>query len=413
MPPNRAAGRSQTVETRVSLTPWHHRWNILALTMLSQALGLGIHQFTFAFWVVPWLDEFQAPRSQLMLIITLSSITMAMISPFIGIALDRFPARRLFCTGTLLLAGGLALISFARNHWEILLLYVLILPVGVALIGQLGCQTLITRWFVENRGFAIGLSAVGVSIGAFIMPPLTTMLLAAGGWRHAFQVLAALVIVLLLPAAWLALARQPDTAGDAKSNLGSATATQWTTALLLRNRDFWIISCGIAAVLFAGLPLMYNIGAYARDLGIAQSQAALVASLGAIAFAAGKVGFGKLTDKLSHPLCYWIAGSLMIVGVTLVSQASGFLSLLLGQVLTLLGQGCVLPFTSSMIAARFGVHAFGQVAGLATFIMGSGALAPFFAGLIRDSSGSYAAAFITMLLPLALAMIAMRWLSAK
>src|SRR3989442_704361 len=51
------------MEARMSVTPWHHRWNILALTMLSQALGLGIHQFTFAFWVVPWLDEFQAPRS--------------------------------------------------------------------------------------------------------------------------------------------------------------------------------------------------------------------------------------------------------------------------------------------------------------------------------------------------------------
>jgi MFS family permease len=244
------------------------------------------------------------------------------------------------------------------------------------------------------------------------MPPLTTTLLAAIGWRHAFQVLAALVIVLLLPAAWLVLSRQPDTVAPSATR-ASAAVTQWTTALLLRNRDFWIISGGIAAVLFAGLPLMYNIGAYARDLGIAQSQAALIASLGALAFATGKVGFGKLADKLPHHVCYWIAGCLMIVGVMLVSNATGFPSLLLGQMLTLLGQGCVLPFTSSMIAARFGVQAFGQVAGLATFIMSSGALAPFFAGLIRDSSGSYAAAFITMLLPLMLAMIAMRWLSAK
>lgn len=391
-------------------TLWHHRWNILGLTMLSQALGLGIHQFTFAFWVVPWLDEFQVPRSQLMLIITLSSITMASISPFVGIALDRFPARRLFMAGTLLLAGGLGLISVAGSHWEILTIYILILPLAVGLIGQLGSQTLITRWFIQNRGFAIGLSAVGVSIGAFLMPPLTTALLEAGGWRHAFQVLAVAVLVLLLPATWLVLARQPD-AHSAATDHGKHGATQWTTALLLRNRNFWIISCGLASILFAGLPLMYNIGAYARDLGIAQSQAALIASLGALAFAAGKVGFGKLSDMLEHPVCYRIAGGLMIFGAIVVSQANSFATLLLGQVLTLLGQGCTLPMFSGMIAARFGVQAFGQVAGLATFIMGSGALAPYLAGLIRDASGSYSTAFIVMLLPLLISLFAMSWLS--
>ena len=98
------------------LVRWHHRWNILAFTLLTQALVIGIQMFSFPFWVVPWLDEFNAPRSELMFTASLSVLLTGLLSPFAGAALDRFPPRMLVCIGVTVFAASLAIISVVHSR---------------------------------------------------------------------------------------------------------------------------------------------------------------------------------------------------------------------------------------------------------------------------------------------------------
>ena len=189
---------------------WDHRWNVLGLTILSQALIVGIHSYSFSFWVVPWSQEFATPRSHLMLIITFGMIASGLIAPAIGNALDKLPIRAVFCGGALLFSGTLFLISEATSVIVLQILYAGPLSIGMAVCGQLGTQTLINRWFDRRRGFALGLSAAGVSLGALLFPPIVTLLLAHDSWREAFRILAVGTITLLGPAAWFILSRSPS-----------------------------------------------------------------------------------------------------------------------------------------------------------------------------------------------------------
>lgn len=397
-------------------TRWHHRWNVLGLTLLSQALVIGIQSYSFGFWIIPWLEDFHAPRSELMLIITLSVFMCGVISPFAGKALDRFPIQKLFCIGATIFAADLLLISLATSHWLVMLLYSVLLSTGVMLCGQLGSQTLITRWFKLNRGSALGISALGISLGAFFMPPIVTTLLPAYGWRETFQLLAAAVFLILVPTAWIVLRHAPEIDGiqsvDGRHQ-EMADRPQWTTVLLLRNRDFWIISIGFTAMLSAYLPVLYSLGSYAHDLGISQQRAALGASLGAVTLAVGKLTFGKLLDMVEHRRLYWTAAGLVASGIALVSLASSFPLLLAGLLLTSFAIGSYVPMMGGMIVDRFGAPAFGQVMGLVGFVIQLSAVGPFLVGVIRDNSGSYAVAFMVMQLALLPAMIAMWWLSSR
>jgi MFS family permease len=398
------------------LRRWHHRWNVLAFSMTAQALTLGVQSYSFAFWVVRWSDEFGAPRSELMLIITVSVFVIGLMSPFAGIALDKFPVRILFCIGVAVFSISLFMVSTAHSHWMVMFYYGGLLSLGFILAGPLACQKLITQWFVTNRGLALGINAVGISIGAVAAPPIVTALLADFGWRETFKLLAAVIFVILLPIGWLVLRNDPASANaapEAPSHQSIPRQAPWSTRLLLRNRDFWIIALGFFALLAAYLPVLYSTGAYARDLGITQQRAAVGASIAAIVLALGKITFGKLADLTSHRLLYWGATGGIIVSIAVVSVAQSFPSLLLGLALTSFFIGSYYPLTSSMIVARFGAPSFGQVMGLVSIFVQCGALAPFVAGLIRDASGSYTVAFLTMLVPLVPAMIAMRWLSAK
>lgn len=394
----------------MSQNPARGRWRVLALTILAQALIIGIQSFSFSFWMVPWLDEFKASRSELMLAITACTLAVAALSPFAGAALDRFPTRLLFCFGVISFALGLWLISIAHSHWIIVVIYGAVLPVGVTFAGSMAGQVLVARAFSENRGFALGLSALGVSIGAFVVPPLTTALLEACGWRGAFQWFAGATLLLLLPPAWWVLGGF-DAAERSAGPPHGETAIK--TADLLRSPAFWIVALAFCAMLSPYIPLMHNLGAYARDRGIGQQTAAVIASVGAVSLALGKVGFGKLADIYDARRLYWFAMSVMVLGVVVASFATSVVSLAAGFALTTFAGGSFLPLTGKIIADRFGA-AFGRAMGLAMlFSTGASALSPLVVATIRDANGSYTVAFLSMLAVVPPALIAMRWLSPR
>lgn len=394
--------------------PWHHRWNVLAFTLLSQAMIWGILTFSFPFWIVPWLDEFQAPRSQLMLIISLQTIVAGLISPFCGIALDKYRPRWTIGAGAVFFAIGLLLISMARSHWEILILYVA-LSFSAMFCGQLGCQALVSRWFTSNRGTALGISALGTAIGGFLMPPISTAMLASFGWRETFLMLSIAVLVLLVPAVWIILGKDPEQIDpEAKKDTGQAAApTRWTTAQLLRNRDFWIVVICFCALLMAYLPATYSLGVYAMDLGIPQQRAAWIASVGAIALGVGKFAFGRLADKFELQWLYWGAGAGILASIIVVCVAGSWLPLMVAVALLSFCFGAYVPLLSVTVVNRFGAASFGQVLGLILMFTQLGTVAPYIAGLLQELSGSYVVAFIAMASPVLIAMIAMRSLSVR
>jgi len=395
--------------------PWHYRWTVLAFTMLSQSMISGIQIYCFPFWIVPWLDEFKVPRSQLMLIASASVLVAALISPFCGIALDKYRPRWTISIGAVVFALGLLLISMAHSHWEILLLYSLLFPLSLIVCGQLGCQTLISRWFTTNRGTALGISALGVSLGGFIMPPIVTAMLAAFDWRESFQMLALATMLLLMPTTWLVLGKDSETRDSALTNATPHTVAQthWTTAQLLRNRDFWVIVVCFCSILIAYLPVLYSLGVYARDLGIAQQHAALILSVGAFALGGGKVIFGKLSDRLELRSLYWFASAGIVMSVAIIGMARSWPLLMSAIVVLSFSFGAYVPLLSATVVQRFGSASFGQVLGLVLLFTQLSAVAPFLTGLLQEFSGSYMVAFTAMALPLLIAMLAMRLLSPR
>lgn len=400
----------------MALFPWHHRWNVLALMVLAQALLVGFQTFCFAFWVVPWIAEFGAPQSQFMLMISANALIIGFVSPLAGALYDRYPARVLFLAGNVVFALSFLAMSFATSHWMLLFLYACVLPIGIVLDTSMVAQILVARWFQTNRGLATGIGAVGVSLGAFMMPPIATALLAGHGWRATFQIMTAVIFLVIAPLSWIVLGKQakddPDAAAHAHAAAQDpANSVSWTTAQLLRNRNFWIIAFAFFAIMAGCLPVMYAIGTYAKALGISQQDASFAAAMMGITLALGKVSFGKLADVLPHHLSYWLAATIMIVGVTLLGLASNVVLFGLGLMLLGFGQGCMLPLSSGMVLTYFGSRAFGQVLGLAFTIFNLGAMAPFLAALLRDAGMGYPSSFAVMLVPLLVAAISLRWLS--
>jgi MFS family permease len=387
------------------------RWVVVAYTLLMQAVTVGVLIYCFALFALPWLDEFAAPRRDVMLAISLLQLGMGLVSPFVGRAMDVLPMRVLVTAGACCMALGLWLAAQAQALWQILLIYALLFPPAMAMTGTLASQTLVARWFRDKRGLAIGISATGTNLGGMVFPFLVAAWMVSMGWRDTLVWLAVVGLVLVVPLGWLVLARQPgiDAVG-AGGATASAAAPQWRTRDILSTRTFWIPVAGMLPLQAAFGAVQFNLGAYAGDAGYTSEQAANLIALCSLCMILGKFLFGGLGDRIDHRYLYWLAAVSMSAGLLLLRQAPTLPVLTLGVVCVGLAGGGILPMLGLVFGARFGVAAFGRVMGLVMLTITFGAAGPIVAGWVFDATGSYDPAFLLFVGAFLPGALLMRWL---
>ena len=152
-------------------------WCVVGTTLANQSLSMGILLAGFALFVVPWVEEFGVARSQVLICSTLILVVNSLLSPLAGKLMDSLSLRTLIVLGVICLGAGLTLVSFATSFWMILAAYATLLPISLVMCGSLSSQTLVSKWFTEGRGFALGISSLGSSLGGFVLPAIIALLI--------------------------------------------------------------------------------------------------------------------------------------------------------------------------------------------------------------------------------------------
>jgi MFS family permease len=366
-----------------------NRWVVLAYAVLMQAVTIGIGTYSFGFFVVPWMQDFGVMRGSLMIAATGMAIATSIVSPFCGYLLDRMSSRSLVLIGASTFALGLAAVSIAPSHVVVILIFICVLPPGVVLSGTLMASTLVARSFSEKRGMALGISAIGTSLGGVVMPPLVTQVLAIADWRALFLVLAAIVVGAVMVPGLLILRGGASASGGGGAHGHGALAMMGSPPVLKLGFAFLV-----PALLF--MAVLHNLGALAADLEISQQRAAVIASTAAVMMTLAKLTSGFLCDRVEYAKLYSGIVLVLAAAMILVSSATSFGLLLVGVSLTAMATGATLPVITSLAAARWGTQNFGRVMGVVFAFAGLSGTGSLIAGAIRDTSGSYDIAFISL-----------------
>lgn len=389
----------------------NYRWYIVGATLFNQAFSVGILIYSFALFVVPWLELFEVSRGQMMLAIVSLQICVGALSPWLGRMLDTGSLRRLVMIGAACASTGLLLLSLATAFWQVLLIHATLLPVGMVLCGTLASQTMVSKWFVDGRGFAIGISSMGTSIGGFIFPLVTSGLMTAVGWQSTLLILAIASVVILLPLNFFILGVDPPPPPEVRpGDEVSPDHRVWTSREILTTRMFWIPVMGLVPINAAFGGVQFNLGAYIADLGLEQSFAAQLISVMSISMIGGKFLFGTLGDRVDHRYLHWLMFLLLAIALVLFMGSPGQPALLAAAAFQGLATGGVMPMMGIVYASRFGALSFGRVAGFVNLFLMTGSFGSILSGFIFDTTGSYDAAFVTFLVLLLPAAIALYWL---
>lgn len=378
-------------------------WRQTAVCFLMLA-AVGMIAATYSLIAVPMAQEFEPSRMVLMLAMTVLSGTCAVLSPFIGNLMDRYSLRTMMIAGGVLLGSGYAAISLASSFTQVLIVFALLIAPANVLLGPLASTVLLSRWFAQKRGRAIGIAIAGISAGGFLFPMIIQGLLDAYQWREALQLLGLVLALWTIPAALLVVnhpaevglypdgAEQPPELTKAEMDKAPTSALK-----VLSDPAFWMIA-GTVAVVTSGMKgMITNLAPLVMDAGIDVSRAAALVSTYAGCSFIAKLTFAALADRLGPRVLMFLALGGFALGLGCLTQAHlGYGVIALGVGLTGLLGGFMVPMESYLAPRVFGQRIVGRAMGLLTGVVLVALLCtpPLF-GLIFDLTGSYKGIFWT------------------
>jgi MFS family permease len=371
-----------------------HRYLVLIAACCGTFVGFGsVVIFTFGVFLKPLTAAFGWTRSQVSLAFTLTAVTVAICSPFIGKLLDRFPARRVMvpCTVTYALAfASLSLLS--RHIAHLLAVFVLMGVIGNG-TTQLGYARVVSSWFHESRGRALAAVMTGSAAGSMIFPLFAQWLISTYGWRTAYAVLGGLILLLGVPLTAMFL-REP--VGSHAAAEASQAGPRSGIVRDLLSRPFLFLTGALVLFSISTNGLQAHLPPLLTDRGLFPRQAAAVLSMAGFATLASRIVTGYLLDRF---LASRVAASLFLVcaaGFIVIVYGHSFTVQILGAILVGAGLGAETDAVPYLLTRYFGLSRFSELyAWTWSAYAVAGASGPFIMGLAFDRTGSYR---ITLLL---------------
>ncbi len=370
-------------------------WGVLTAACAGVMVSFApIVPYTFSLFLDPLHAAFGWKREAMGGAFALAAITVALVSPLIGILLDRYPPRRIILPGILVFAVGLATLSRLTPH--IVQFYLTFFVIG--LVANATAQFAYTRtvltWFTTHRGVALALLLTGSGIGSILIPPLTQWMIQHHGWRSGFLLLGGIAL-LGLPLTALLVRNRPEAAivrAEHHADKGM------TVRAAMRTTAFWILAFITILSAFSENGLVTNLAPMLTQHGMLAATAALALSVRGGAGILGRLGIGFAIDRVSPERIQTFVLALAATGTLILAFAGTGWVALLGAAILGVGLGSEADVGPYLLARYFGRRHFSVLYGLTwTAYAIGGATGPLWIGHLYDRAGAYLPRFIVYL----------------
>ena len=386
-------------------------WVVLAFSVTT-FISTGVRHAVGPF-LKPIVDDLGLDRASFSAVIALSLFLYGAFMPLAGMALDRFSVRVVTSVGTVVLVLSLVLTAMVRNVWEFAAVYGVLVPLGLAGTGPVIASGVVARWFSKRRGTALSVLGSASMTGMSLLVPAVTWLILTTGWRATYMLIAAGVLVLVMPLCLLVFRDSPESVGltpdggPRQPGVAAPVVERVTAGEALQTLAFWqlagsFFTCGFSMSLLSahGIPMLTDHG-----------YSPMFASWTLGVLGGSSIGFtvmlGALSDRFGRrPVLATIyAGRILIfAGLFLIrDNAVAILAVAVLGGITMAGTGSM---TSALTADIYGRFSVSSVFGLIFLVHQTGsATGSWLAGALFESTGGYGAAYALACLFLAAAAI--------
>ncbi len=346
----------------------------------------------------------------------LTFLVAGISAPFAGYFIQKFDIKKLMLIGSVILGGGLLIHSQATNVETVYAARILF-GIALGLVGVLINTVLVSNWFRQKRGIALGIVLTGTSLGGMLIPLLATPLILKYSWRIAMVGVSLLVWLILIPAIIFLVKSEPADIGafpdgdDAESaevftDGNRQTGLSWWQAM--KTPLFWVFTFCAALIFYPLFVSTQQLILYIRTpkIGVSPETAGLIQASLAFLSIGGKFLFGFLSDKISPTRVMLICCSVMFLA-TLVLLNFSAATVFLFVIPFGFGYGGTFVLLQRLVADYFGSRDYPKILGAITVIETIGAaIGGRITGAIADADGGdYTRAFYYVIVATGLALL--------
>lgn len=379
-----------------------------ALRKLVWALGIteviswGTLYFSFTVFIGPMSQALGYSKPFLAGGFSLGLLVWALCSFAVGRLLDRVPARRVMCAGSLLAGAGMLLWAWSPSPAAFLLTW---LPLGLAMSTTLYEPAFLVLRQAFGDGYQKPILSLTLIAGfsSTIFVPLAQWLVLHLGWQPTLLVFAALNLLVCAPLhARLRYAIHPSYAAPA-SPLPEGAAGAGIARATLRQPVFWAVVAAFTATAVIASLLGAHLIPMLTEKGMPLSQQLMVAALIGPAQVVGRTVMMRL--PVSHPvrlsMPVYAVMALGLLGFAL--GAGGWL--MLAAVIYGCANGVNTMLRAMAMPELISRHHYATLNGLMmTPVLLMQAAAPWFGALLWRAAGGY---WLMLWLMVALALAAL------
>ena len=384
----------------------HYAWIVVGVMFTVILATVGVRAAPGVL-IVPLEQAFGWDAATISGAVSLNILLGGLVGPFGAALIQRIGMRGTVLSSLSLLAAGASGAAFATHPWELYATWGVLVGIGSG-AGMVGMATAVAnRWFVARRGLVVGLLTASNASGQLVFLPLLASFAEHLGWQSVPWVVA-LVILALIPIVAIVLAESPGSVGLGPYGAAAEPPTSVSTANPLvvamsglrrgiRSLDFWLLFSSFAVCGFStnGLVATHLIP-YCIDHGIPEvSAASLLADMGVFDLI-GTTASGWFTDRCNaRVLLFWYYGLRGLSLMALPFTNFDMISLSVFAVFYGLDWVATVPPTVALTNEVFGRRDAPVI--VSWIVCGhqiGGAVAALGAGVMRNATGSYLAAFI-------------------
>jgi len=411
-------------------------WFVLGAAFFIATVAYSM-RYSFSVFYPEILNEFGWSRADTAGAFSVNLLVYGIISPFVGILADRFGPRKVLVFGSVVLAVGLLALSQLHSIWQFYLLFGFIMAVGINASGFAVHYSYLPNWFILRRGLAFGV--ITAASGANnILASLYQRIISSIGWRSAYGVLAAIVVVAILPLVAFVIRRTPQDKGQLPDGVAGNlkgkgsneagynradlliadkewAATEWTLGRAFKANRFWFMFSSRFCFGFLVNLIMGHQPIYCQDVGFSAAFAAAVFGLSGFTLVVGNL-CGFISDRIGREVTYTIGMVGIVIGIFILMTATASQPWLLYLYVIFwglfLGVAGPAAFATQADLFSFGGRRYGAINGFFIFGYGiGGMIGPWLGGYIFDVSKSYDLAFIIVIIA-SIASCIFLWLAA-
>lgn len=379
-----------------------------AATGPGQTMGLSV-------FVDPLIADLDISRTNLTIAYMIGTLIGAAALPFIGRGLDRFGVRKAMAVIGLAFGTSLIAISFVQGIFGLTAGFVFLRMTGQGALS-IAATTVIAAWFIRRRGMVLGIVGAAGSLGITVTPLVANQFINAFGWRTAWQIEGAFILVTIIPMALLLIRNRPEDIGQLPDG-GSvhdepqAPQVSFTAAQASRTYAFWLIAAAVVLSNMLATAVAFHQIGLLTSRGLTPTEAAANFVPQVLATLAAMFIVGTLTDRIDAK--WIIAGTMTLLSVGLVLGVyviPGLSAVIFGVCIGAAAGGARVIETAEL-PRYFGIQHLGAIRGrvMGATIAGT-AVGPVLFALLQSSTQSYTTALVvSALLPLPVIFGALRF----